>query len=82
MKELCEISTFSSWIHSVISSGRVDSRLWDRLSSVIRLNFAGNLGGIFVSTLEERFHPNFLQNLAWSQNLIYLIIGCLPCQMK
>ena len=33
MKELCEISTFSNWVHSDISSGKADKRLWERLSS-------------------------------------------------
>ena len=30
MNELCEMSTISSWVRSVSSSGKVDRRLWER----------------------------------------------------
>ena len=33
MNEFCEMSTLSSWPHSLISSGKVDIRLLDRFSS-------------------------------------------------
>jgi hypothetical protein len=33
MKELCEMSTLSSCVHSTISSGKVDIRLFDKFSS-------------------------------------------------
>ena len=36
MKELCEMSTLSSRVHSTISSGKVDIRLLDKFSSEIK----------------------------------------------
>ncbi len=37
MNELCEMSTLSSWVSSVSSSGREDMRLWERSRPEIRI---------------------------------------------
>jgi len=54
--EFDEMLICSSWLHEVISFGKLEILLFDRSSSVIKVKEVGSFGGIFEITLLARQH--------------------------